>query len=178
MPTAISMALRQSIVACYKKGERVTALAEKFKVSRKTIYSLIQREKEKGIEGLQPHYQNCGKVRPKENQYIFRAVRCMRAWHPNWGAEKIHAEMNLMRPQLNLPHYRTFNRWFHWNKQLETLLKSSLPKYNPKQAKRLHEIWQVDAKEELTIADGSKNCWLNITDEFSGMVIDPPVFSL
>ena len=102
----------------------------------------------------------------------------MRAWHPTWGSEKIHAEMRQMRPNLQLPHYRTFNRWFHWNAQLDVSLKSVLPKSNPKQARRLHEGWQIDAKEELTIADGSKNCWLNITDEYSGTVIAPPVFSL
>jgi len=86
--------------------------------------------------------------------------------------------MHRMRPELKLPHYRTFNRWFHWNNQLEVSTKSVLPKVNARTAKRLHEIWQIDAKEEMIIADGSKNCWLNITDEYSGTVIDPPVFSL
>lgn len=178
MPIPLSMALRQSIVACHKKGEKVASLSRRFKVSRKTIYTLIEREKADGIEGLQPHYNNCGKLRPNEGQFIFRAVRCMRTWHPNWGSEKIHAELQSMRPQLELPHYRTFNRWFHWNNQLDLSIKSNLPKSHPKQAKRLHEGWQIDAKEELTIADDSKNCWLNIIDEYSGTVIDPPVFSL
>jgi hypothetical protein len=51
-----------------------------------------------------------------------------------------------------------------------------LPKTKPRQAKNLHEGWQIDAKEEMRLADGSKSSWLNITDEYSGMVIDPPVF--
>lgn len=178
MPTPLSMGLRQSIVALHKKGEKISVLARKFKVSRKTIYTLIAREEANGVEGLRPHYENCGKTRPNKDQFIFRAVRCLRTWHPGWGAEKIRAEMHRMRPTLELPHYRTFNRWFHWNDQLTVSIKSKLPTNLSKKAKRLHEGWQIDAKEEMIIANGSKNCWLNITDEYSGTVIDPPVFSL
>lgn len=176
MPSTISMAIRQSIVERYKKGEKISTLSRYYKVSRVSIYSFINREQSEGLKGLCPKYDNCGKVRPSSTQFIFRAVRCMRAWHPSWGAEKIRAEMLQMRPQLDLPHYRTFTRWFHWNNQIQVRLKSSLPRPQARQAKHLHEIWQIDAKEEISIADGSKNCWLNIADEFSGMVIDPPVF--
>lgn len=174
----LSMALRQSIVAGYKKGEKVSSLSRKFNVSRTTIYTFIRQEKAGGLKGLEPHYSNCGKSRPTKEEYIYRAVRCLRTWHPSWGLEKIHAEIQRMRSHLKLPHYRTFNRWFHWNKQLDISLKSVLPKSNFKQARRLHEGWQIDAKEEMTISDGSKNCWLNIVDEYSGTVIAPPVFSL
>ena len=178
MPAPLSMALRQSIIVCYKKGEKVTSLSHRFNVSRKTIYTLIEREQAEGLVGLEPRYQNCGKVRPDVDQFVFRAVRCLRTWHPDWGAEKIHAEMRQMRPELNLPHYRTFNRWFHWNNQMEVSIKSQLPGFDPRQARRLHEGWQIDAKEELKIEDGTKHCWLNIVDEHSGTVIAPPVFSL
>lgn len=176
MPVAISMAVRQSIIDRYKKGERISTLSRLFKVSRGSIYSFIKLEQLEGPDGLRPKYANCGKVRPCSSQFIFRAVRCMRTWHPSWGAEKIRAEMLQMRPELNLPHYRTMNRWFHWNHQISPPLKSSLPKTKLRQAKNLHEGWQIDAKEEMRLADGSKSSWLNITDEYSGMVIDPPVF--
>ncbi|MEL7196591.1 MAG: hypothetical protein AAFO96_29475 [Bacteroidota bacterium] len=100
----------------------------------------------------------------------------MRTWHPNWGAEKIRAELLKMRPGLHVPHYRTLNRWFHWNNQIHLPSRSKLPRCASSQATYLHEGWQLDAKEELTTADGKKNCWLNITDEYSGTVIDPVVF--
>lgn len=178
MPVPKSMAIRQSILASYKRGEKIAAISRKYNVSRKTIYTLIEREKANGLEGLKPHYQNCGKSRPQIENFIFRAVRCMRTWHPAWGAEKIHAEICQMRPELDLPHHRTFNRWFHWNNQLDVPIKSKLPASRPKKAERLHEGWEIDAKEELILLDSSKNCWLNIVDEYSGTVIDPPVFSL
>ena len=178
MPKAISMAVRQSIVERYKKGEGVSSLSSAFNVSRGSIYSFLNREGANGAVGLRPGYGNCGRPRPCADGFVYRAVRCMRAWHPEWGAEKIRAEMLLMRPGLGLPHCRTLNRWFHWNSQAETPPRSVLPKTGRRDAKHLHEGWQADAKEEMEVADGTMNCWLNITDEYSGTVIDPPVFPL
>jgi len=176
MPQAVSMAVRQSIIANYNQGVKVSNLVQTYGVSKATIYELLKRHKAGGEQSLKPQYGNCGKSRPASKDFIYRAVRCMKTWHPNWGAEKIHAEVLYMRGDLKLPHYRTFYRWFHWNEQLRVQPKSTLPTSVHKWAKQLHEIWQVDAKEEMSTADGQKQCWLNITDEFSGMVIDPPVF--
>lgn len=178
MSQPISMATRLTILQYYKSGKRISWIASFLKVSRKTIYQLIERYEAEGENGLKPKYENCGKQRPQTNDFVYRAVRCMRTWHPSWGAEKIHAEMMMLRPKLELPHYRTFTRWFHWNNQLIDRLKSTLPKVKTKLATRLHEGWQIDAKEEMLTLDGIKQCWLNITDEFSGTVINPPVFSL
>lgn len=176
MPQPISMAIRQSIVNACKKGQSISSLSRIHKVSRQSIYDLLRRYKAEGEAGLVCNYDNCGKLRPDASSFVYRAVRCMRTWHPTWGAQKIHAEMLYMRPSLELPHYRSFNRWFHWNGQLSIKPKSILPSSIHKWSKYLHEIWQVDAKEEMTTADGQKQCWLNITDEFSGAIIDPPVF--
>jgi transposase len=178
MPQSKSMALRQSIIAEFTEGKSISSIAFEFKVSRGTVYGLINQYKSRGAEGIKPAYQNCGK-KPRDNEdFIFRAVRCMRAWHSTWGAEKIWAEMRQMRPELKLPHYRTFVRWFHLNGQLEIPLRNLLPKPKEKMASRLHEGWQIDAKEEMRTRDGSKQCWLNITDEYSGTVVSPPVFPL
>lgn len=178
MPKAISMAKRQSIISDYLKGKTISYLARNYQVSRQSIYNLIERYEELGIDSLLADYSNCGLARPDATNFIYRAVRCMKTWHPDWGAEKIRAEMLFMRPWLELPHYRTFIRWFHWNGQLSPKPKSILPASHYKWSKYLHEIWQVDAKEEMCLLNGEKNCWLNITDEFSGAIIDPPVFSL
>lgn len=172
------MAVRQSIIAGYQRGESISSLARTFGVSRGSVNSFVKRFRSaSSLEALRPCYANCGKARPTAQDFVFRAVRCLRTWHPEWGAEKIHAELLRMRPQLELPHYRTFNRWFHWNGQIATKLHSQLPRATAGKATELHACWQIDAKEELHLADGSRNCWLNITDERSGTVIQPPVFS-
>ncbi len=174
MGQSTSMAVRQSIIDQFQDGISISQIASNFHVSRTTVYCLVNRYKTQGEAGLKPLYKNCGKVRPSETKFIFRAVRCMRTWHPGWGGEKIHAELSRMRPNLQLPSVRTFYRWFHWNNQIE--LSSKVPTEPAKWAKGLHEGWQIDAKEEMRTLDGHKQTWLNITDEHSSTVIDPPVF--
>ena len=61
---------------------------------------------------------------------------------------------------------------------IKNIKPNKAPKEQARWAKHLHEGWQIDAKEEILTANGYKNCWLNIVDEHSGTVIDPPVFPL
>jgi hypothetical protein len=41
---------------------------------------------------------------------------------------------------------------------------------------KVHNIWQVDAKENLVLKDGSEACYLTITDEKSGAWLAAPLF--
>jgi len=174
MAIATPMAIRLEIIRRYKTGMKISQIAKEIDLSRGTIHSLINRYLIEGEKGLNPRYSNCGKLRPSEKDFIYRAVRCMRKWHPTWGGEKIHAELLLSRPKLKLPEVRTLYRWFNWEDL--TPSRTRLPKAVKSWAKELHEGWQVDAKEEMRTVDGEKQCWLNIVDEHSGTVIDPPVF--
>ncbi|MCH2043014.1 MAG: hypothetical protein MK212_02650 [Saprospiraceae bacterium] len=40
-----------------------------------------------------------------------------------------------------------------------------------KKVKEVHDEWQIDAKENLTLQDGSRACYLNIVDKKSGAVL-------
>lgn len=176
MPRITPMAVRTQIVQKYVEGQSISSISAELKISRKTIHTLIDRYKSHGEPGLKPHYRHCGKKRPSADDFVFRAARCLKTWHPSWGGEKIHAEISRARPTLSLPSVRTLHRWFRWNAQV--IAKTKLPKAPPKWARTLHEGWQIDAKEHMRTADGQWQCWLNIIDECSGTVIDPPVFPL
>ena len=39
------------------------------------------------------------------------------------------------------------------------------------QAVQPHEIWQVDAVENVPLATGQRSCWLTVTDEASGAIL-------
>ena len=174
MPKAIDMALRRTIVEARLRGKTLTELAAKYQVSYATVQSLCAKYSEQGEAGLKPRYDRCGKQRPDGKDFVFRAVRCFRHWHPLWGAEKIRTEISLLRPGLQLPATRTIQQWFHYTGQAKK--RDRTPRNTPSWANSVHEGWQVDAKEEMRTRDGVKNCWLNIMDEYSGAIIDPPVF--
>jgi len=177
MGQPISIGVRTSIVQQHLKGISNSQIAINFKIGRTTVHNLIKRYKEWGDKGLKPKYSNCGKKRLcASTNFNYRAVRCFKTWHPSWGSGKIRAELLKLNPALELPTTRTINRWFGWNQQI--IPSTKLPKAPRQWASQLHEGWQVDAKEEMKIADGTKQCWLNIVDEKSGTVVDPIVFSL
>lgn len=176
MPRAKSAGVRRSIVQSRQQGKSLSQLATEYGVSYTTVQNLCSRYETTGEEGLIPHYKACGKKRPGPKEFIFRSVRCMKAWHPTWGAEKIRSEMLLQRPDLVIPPARTLQQWFHYTGQAPK--RDKQPQALPQWANQPHEGWQIDAKEDLQTLDGIKNCWLNIKDERSGAVLDPPVFPL
>lgn len=146
-------------------------------MSYSTVQSLCASYRDKGESGLLPAYCACGKKRrDARTDFVYRAVRCFKTWHPSWGAGKIRAEILLACPALGLPSIRSIERWFMYNGQNRR--RKRPPQAEKQWAKSAHEVWQIDAKEELLSLDGQKNCWLNIKDEYTGAVIDPPVFPL
>ena len=46
-----------------------------------------------------------------------------------------------------------------------------------KKVRAVHECWQIDAKENLCLLDGSKACYLTMVDKKSGAVLTTPCFN-
>lgn len=169
------MSLRLQIIEDRKGGVTLLSLSAKYQLSYGTVQTLCAQYAQKGTEGLKPQYHNCGKQRRDgRHDFVYRAVRCFKCWHPSWGAEKIRLELLMLRPDLELPATRTLQQWFVYNGQNHR--RSRAPNHERQWAKSVHEVWQVDAKEEMVTLDGAKSCWLNITDERSGGIICPRVF--
>lgn len=176
MPKAIPPKVRQSIFSLRRQGYTLSRIATELGLSYGTVQRLCAAYQKDPVAALSPAYANCGKRRPDASDLVFRAVRCMKHWHPSWGAEKIRTELLLLRPSLLIPQARMLQKWFHWNGQVPPKAPLSRPK-GP-WAKRVHQGWQIDAKENVSIADQQKLCWLNIVDERSGGIIDAGVFPL
>ena len=41
---------------------------------------------------------------------------------------------------------------------------------------KVHQVWAVDAKERMRLVDGSDACWLVVTDEASGAILQAEHF--
>jgi len=170
-------ALRALLISGRKGGQTLQELSTEHGVSYATVQSLCSRYAKLGDRGLVPLYSNCGKRRrDPRGDLVYRAVRCFKAWHPRWGAEKIRCELLRRRPGLAVPPARTLQQWFSDNGQSRKRAKQ--PRADPQWGKAAHDVWQIDAKEEMQTLDGQKNCWLNIKDEHTGAVIEPGVFPL
>lgn len=177
MGKPINAGIRHLIIEGRHSGKTLSELSALHGVSYTSVQQLCHRYNEEGKTGLKPRYSSCGRKRPDaSSHFIYRAMLCYKCWHPTWGAGKIKAEILLLRPELSLPPLRTIQKWFCYA-GLDKL-RNRLPRQAKQWAKSAHEVWQIDAKEEMQIRDGTKNCWLNIKDEYTGAVLSPVVFPL
>jgi transposase len=89
MPCAYSIDLRTRILQSYDAGDSVIEIADKYSVSRTTVYSLIQQRQTTG--SIAPRQQRHGptrKLAPYEQE-----VRQLVAEHPDATLEELHAQL-------------------------------------------------------------------------------------
>lgn len=174
MSKAISAAVRRSLVEERGRGATLQELAAAHGISYGSVQQICARHRSEGEAGLRPRYDRCGKPRRSDADFAFRAARCLKTWHPSWGAPKIRAEILLRCPGLEMPSIRAMQKWFRHSGLSKS--RNRPPQEEKQWAKSAHEVWQIDAKEEMATMNNQKNCWLNIKDEFTGAVLDPWVF--
>jgi len=174
MPLALASAARRRVVEAHLNGEPLKAIAARENLSYSSVRLYWHRYRQRGFEGLVPDYQNCGRQGPSNADLIYRAARYLKFRHRQWGAALIHLKLEQRYRGRALPSVRTMQRWF--KKANLTPRRKQLPKPEKPWAEAPHEVWQIDAKEQLTLQDGSRACYLSVTDEHSGALLASPVF--
>lgn len=175
MSAALSLANRELIIREKLKGISLTQIAKENNFSYSTTCNIWRRFKSKGIEGLKPSYENCGPSGIKRSSKIHRCSLWLKRKNPKWGAPFIKTLLIERYPNEDFPSIRTMQLWFR-------KAGLSLPKAYRKEpiipkVNAVHDCWQIDAKENIKLQDGSKACYLTIVDVKSGAVLDAPVFS-
>ena len=88
----------------------------------------------------------------------------LRQQHPGWGAGLIRVMLQQQGIE-PLPAERTLQRWFA-RAGLGPAPPGRRPEAASRRATRPHDTWQVDAAEEIRLADDTRVSWLRIADEF------------
>jgi len=174
MGSATSLSIRRLIIKEKLEGKTLRLIAEENHLSYSTTCTIWQRYKLNGIEGLAPSYKNCGPKRIKSSYKIYRSCLWLKRLHSSWGAPVIKTILEERYPETHCPSVRTMQIWF------------SKAGYNAPRAyrkeppvstiKEVHDCWQIDAKENLKLQDGTKACYLTSVDVKSGIVLGTPVF--
>ena len=177
MPSPIPIPVRQAILKRWQKGESVASLAEELRVSVRTIRHLVRRFAQRGPDGLEPDYARCATKKLPTNSEPFQKALEMRRQHPGWGGGLIRVVLQ-EQDNADCPSARTLQRWF----QRSTLAQAPpgrRPANNQQRAEHPHDVWQMDAVDQLRLASGQRVSWLRLVDECSGAVvqttISPPV---
>lgn len=173
MPAALALSIREEIVRRRQQGETFRRIARELKVSYAATRRIWDRFEQEG--NLKPHYERC---RPPE---VRKAVRLheraveLKQSHPRWGAGLIRLELSEEFPTEELPSERTLQRWFRRAGVGRTRVDTQ-PRVRVKRGQEPHEVWAMDAKEQIRLADGRYVSWLTITDEGSGAVLSATLF--
>lgn len=175
MGAALSHEERKLIVQQKLGGKSLTKISEEYKFSYSTTCRIWRRFKNNGFEGLRADYQNCGPRSIKYSEKIYRCSVWLKRKYPKWGAPFIKTILEERFPQAAFPSIRTMQLWFR--KAGLSLPKAYRKEPIVEKVSAVHDRWQIDAKENLKLKDGSKGCYLTIVDVKSGAVIDTPVFS-
>ncbi len=177
MPCPLPFPLREQIVQRHQRGETLIAIAHDLNVPYRTACQWWRRYHKEGDAGLQTHYDQCGPKGPKTAPAIHAAALALKQEHPTWGAGLIRVQLLSQFPKEPVPKIRAIQRWFRAAGLTPQRVKR--PRSEPQRAAEPHDVWQMDAKEQMRLLDGSGASVLTVTDEASGAVLGlksfPPV---
>ena len=177
MPRALPLALREEIVRRREQGEPLTAIAEALQVPYRTVRRWWHKYEQAGPDGLQTQYAHCGPQGPKAPPAVHAAALEQKRDHPNWGAGQIRLQLVERFGAAAVPQERALQRWFQAAGLQPS--RSIRPPVERSRGKEAHQVWQMDAKEQMRLGDGTGTSVLSVTEEATGAVLElapfPPV---
>jgi hypothetical protein len=173
MPGAKSMQVRREIIERCEAGESQAGVARAMKVSYGMVWQLWKRYREQGRIAAQ--YEGCGASGPRYGRALYEQAVALKAAHRGWGAGLIQVELAQQHEGEPLPSRRTLQRWFR-REGVARPRPDRTVKPSVKRGQEAHEVWAMDAKEQILLADGSYVSWLTITDEGSGAILAAVLF--
>lgn len=175
MAVPIPVPVRQVIVERHERGETLDAIAQEMEMSFWTVRKIWRRYRDKGEAGLRPEYDISAGREIRSPQLAYRAAVWLKRAHPKWGAGLIRLLIVEKWPELEVPHERTLQRWFR-AAGVNQRGKRRITGQSNKRGQEVHEVWQIDAKEQMKLADESEASWLMATDEKTGAIISGQIF--
>jgi transposase len=168
------LSTRQRVIDLRQSGHTIAQVSAELGVSPATIKLWSKRHSESADNGLHLRYSHCGRKSPLSTQTAFRLVRLLRHLHPTWGLGYLLARIKDRYPDLSLQSERTYYNRLGQGPQ--HCPRPTLPRQQAEPSRQVHDCWQIDAKERLDLADGTKACYLTVVDEASGAILSAEPF--
>ena len=174
MPAPIPLPVRQVIFKRWRKGESVAILAEELKLSVRTVQHLVRRFAARGQSGVEPDYAHCATNKLPTDADPFQKAMQMRQQHPGWGSGLIRVVLQ-----------EQGDEGLSQRTNLATLVSALAvvartagrrPASDDQRAGHPHDVWQMDAVDQLPLATGEQVSWLRLVDECSGVVLQTTIF--
>jgi transposase len=175
MPAPVPLPVRQALWQRFQRGQSPTVIAQELQLSVRTVRHLVCRLGEQGSAALQPSYHSAPAQRDSTTQALHDQVLAWRRDHCHWGAGLLRVLLQRDYPKAAVPFERTLQRWLQ-EAGLGPAPRGRRPASTQDRAQLPHEVWQVDAAEQVRLRSGQRVSWLRSVDECSGAVLATTVF--
>jgi transposase len=175
MPAPIENTKRLEIVQRHEEGESLRSISEEMGMSYETVKHIWQHWRREGR--IEPNYERAKRQGTRKYHTVYEAAIALKQAHRRWGAALIRLKLEEDARYGPLPSVRTIQRWFRAAcVQYQTPGSRQAGAKRVKRGQQPHEVWAVDAKEQIQLSDGSWASWLVISDEASGAMLATDVF--
>src|SRR5262249_14137077 len=158
-------AVRQAVRRLFAQGLAPADIARSLDLPASTVRLWLRRFRQHGDAALRPAYASCGRHQSLRPSPLLPLVLQLHAEPPRWGAGRLRVEWAALRPAPPLPTPRTLQRWLRRHHVAPA--RPGRPAKDPR-SRQVHDVWQVDAVEQLPLATGQQVSWLRLADEASG----------
>jgi hypothetical protein len=167
------MRVRREIIERREAGESYAAIARDLAMPYVTVRGIDRHYRHTGQ--LEPSYDRCRQTSVRKELAVYEQAVALKRAHPSWGGGLIWVEIADCFDEAALPSVRTLQRWFH-RAGLVPPRPDKPPAQPVARGVAPHEVWALDAKEQIQLQDGSWVSWLTISDEGSGAVLGVTLF--
>jgi len=174
VPAATPVRIRQIIVARREAGESYARIGRDLALPYITVRKVYQHYQQTGR--LEASYDQCRPKTVRSGEAIYQKAVELKRSHSGWGAGLIWVELAELFDESALPSVRTLQRWFHRAGVSRKASHDTVQNMAVQRGIQAHEVWALDAKEQIQLGDGSYANWLTISDESSGAVLSVTLF--
>ena len=176
MPHPIPLPVRQVIVQRAEQGQSAGLIARFLGLVSRSVRQLLQRLRMQGNNALLTSYPGRAYPHPPQFRALVEEALKLRREHPTWGAGLVRVWLRRYYPAASIPAERTLQRWFRRAGLIPAPSGRRAEPSSYHRAPQPHEVWQMDAADQVALRNGTLVCWLRIADECSGAVLETAVF--
>jgi hypothetical protein len=176
MARPVPLPVRQLLASLSRAGLDGAAIARQLHLPVRTVQHLLHDFHRHGGDARPTHYRTADRTQVPDSP-VLRQALLLRQAHPTWGAGFIRVRLAQLHPGVPLPSERTLQRWWRRTQPPAAAARAGRKSARERHAaQQPHDVWQMDAAEQLRLATGQLVSWLRLVDEFCGAVLGTAVF--
>ena len=155
-------------------GESYASIGRDLALPYITVRKVYQHYQQTGR--LEASYDQCRPKGVRSAEAIYQKALEIKSHHSGWGAGLIWVELTELFEASNVPSVQTLQRWFQRGNVNRKTDPDRVQNMAVQRGIGAHEVWALDAKEQIRLGDGSYASWLTISDEGSGAILSVRLF--